>query len=226
MCKIGSFLNREEIRERTNMHLPGLHVVSPQLRPSEVLAAPRPDQTSLQTSSWRFSPARGLPDGAPEVGASSPFEGTGAPLSPPACSKRRRADGCPRNALTGGRNTRPAQGTAQGSAPPWGARGLGTPLQPPASVRRPSPRRDALLLTWALAPDAWALLFPRKRTCFFCLRQATLTPAALAGIAFSRSRGCKDPLLREKPHHVTAGRRVWGAAGAAATAAHSLSAPG
>lgn len=213
------------------MHLPGLHVVSQQLRPSEMLSAPRLDQTSFQTSSWRFSPARGLPDGAPDVGASSPFEGTGAPLSPPPCSKRRRTDGCPRNVLTGGQNTRSAQDTGQGLAPPWGAHGLGMPF--PGSGFCSAPLSQAGCSPPHLGPgppDPWALLFPRKRTCFFCLRQATLTPAALAGIAFSRSWGCKDPLLREKPHHVTAGAPGSGGGGwrwgAAATAAHSLSGRG
>ena len=128
MCKIGFFLKREEIKQSTNVHLPGLHVVSQQLRPSEMRSAPRMDQTSFQTSSWISPPlprARGLPDGAPDMGASSLFEGRDETLSPLLCSKRRRTDGCPRNVLPGGQNTRSAQDTGQGLAPPWGAHGLG-----------------------------------------------------------------------------------------------------
>lgn len=141
------------------MHLPGLHVGSQQLRPSEMRSAPRVDQTSFQTSSWRFppAPARGLPDGAPDMGASSLSERRGEPLSPLLCSKRRRTDGCPQKVLPHAVSPGhwPGLGSFLGGTRAWDAFSslrllFGAP--PPGRMLSSSPEPRS--------PDPWALLFP------------------------------------------------------------------
>lgn len=114
---------------------------------------------------------------------------------------------------------------------PGGHTGLGCLFQPPASVQRPSPKQDALLLTWALEPGPLGASVPPQTYLFL------LPPA---GHAYSCRSGwnCFLPELgvqrsaakRKAPPRYCRGVGVWGwgglRRGAAATAAHSLSGQG